>query len=133
MDDKVSELLEQVRQAAISLGQTAGTAAQAAGKKAEQMADVAKLNLKIFDLKSDIDGLLKQMGQIMYDTHQGKEAPADALNDMLAQVDAKHAQIAEERGRINALRNSKPCPKCGAACGQEDKFCKACGAELGQI
>lgn len=133
MDDRVSELLEQVRRTAASIGQSAGVYAQAAGKKAGQVADVAKLNLKIFDLKTEIDELLRKMGQMMYDTHKGKDVPQQVLTDILAQIDAKHEEIAQERARINTLRNSRPCPQCAASCAPEDKFCRACGADLSQL
>lgn len=55
MDDRVKELLERVRGTALAVGEAAGVTARCAGKCAGQMLDTAKLNMKIFDLKGDID------------------------------------------------------------------------------
>ena len=41
--------------------------ARAAGKRAGQMVDVAKLNVQLFDLNGEFNDILRQMGQVMYD------------------------------------------------------------------
>ena len=130
MDDRVRELLDRVKETAVTMGEVAGTTARYAGKCAGQMVDVAKLNMRIFDLKSDCSGLLRDIGQIVYDTHRGEAADTAPMDDLLAQIDGKQAAIDELKERIAVLRNSKQCPGCGAACGREDKFCKDCGAAL---
>ena len=130
MDDRVRELLERVRSTAVDLGEAAGTTARSAGKYAGQMVDIAKLNMKIFDLKSEIADLLKDVGQVVYDTHHGREAGEGALDALLAQLDEKNAAVDEVKERIAVLRNAKECPSCGNMCGRDDHFCKECGARL---
>lgn len=130
MDERVKELLDRVRDTASTLGEAAGTTARYAGKAAGQMVDVAKLNMKIFDLKTDINGLLREIGQVVYDTHAGSNpdtAPVDAL---LEQIDGKNAAVAELKERIGVLRSARQCPACGSVCGREDKYCRECGAAL---
>ena len=130
MEDRVRQLLERVRDTAASVGEAAGTTARYAGKCAGLMVDVTKLNMKIFDLKSDISRLLGEVGQMVYDTHRGQAPDVSPMDDLLAQLDAKHAAIEELKERIPTLKNSRQCPGCGAACGREDKFCRSCGAQL---
>ena len=130
MDDRVRELLERVRATAVDLGEAAGTTARSAGKYAGQMVDIAKLNMRIFDLKSEIADLLKDVGQVVYDTHRGQEASEGALDGLLAQLDEKSAAVDEVKERIAVLRNAKECPSCGNMCGRGDHFCKECGTQL---
>ena len=130
MDDRVKELLERVRNTAQAVGEAAEVTARCAGKCAGQMLDTAKLNMKIFDLKGDIDQDLRAIGQMVYDAHRGQETDHAAMDGLLAGIDEKSAAIENLRERVAVLRRSKTCPSCGMACGQEDKFCRECGAPL---
>lgn len=75
MDERVRELLDRVRGTALTVSEAAGTTARYAAKCAGQTVDIAKLNMKIFDLKSDINNLLREVGQTVYDTHLGAVPP----------------------------------------------------------
>ena len=130
MDERVRELLERVRETAVTVGEAAGTTARYAGKCAGQMVDVAKLNMRIFDLNGEINDLLKSIGRMVYDTHRGAEPDAASLAPLLSQIDEKHEAITQLKQRIRLLKNVRSCPDCGCACGREDKFCKACGRPL---
>ena len=130
MDDRVKELLDRVRETAATMGEVAGSTARYAAKCAGQTVDVAKLNMKIFDLKTEINDLLRRAGQVVYDTHLGKEAGQDGLEDLLTQIDGRYAAIEELKVRVAVLKHSRECPGCGAMCGRDDKFCKNCGKPL---
>ncbi len=123
MDEKVKELLERIRG-------TAGDTARAAGKKAGQMVDVAKLNVQLFDLNGEYSDILRQLGQVMVDTHRGCPPSGERVTDLLGRADETGERIAELKARIADLRQAQTCPACGAPCGREDKFCRACGREL---
>ena len=123
MDEKVKELLRRIRG-------TAGDTARAAGKKAGQMVDVAKLNVQLFDLDGEYSDILRQLGQVMVDTHRGCPPPGERVTGLLDRADETGERIAELKARIADLRQAQTCPACGAPCGREDKFCRACGREL---
>ena len=130
MDDKVRELLDRVRDTAVGAADAASQTARVAGKKAGQMVDVAKLNVQLFDLNGEFNDVLRQLGQVMYDTHQGKAEDGDQITVLLDRADELSGKIAELKDRIAALRQSKTCPACGAVCGKDDKFCRRCGENL---
>lgn len=130
MDERVRELLDRVRATAVTVGEAAEATARYAGKCAGQMVDVAKLNMKIFDLRTDINALLRQAGQAVYDAHRGADTDDEALTQLLAQIDGKYAEIDELKERVSVLCAMRECPHCGASCGREDKFCKHCGGVL---
>lgn len=129
MDERVRELLDRVRGTAVTVSEAAGATARYAGKCAGQMVDVAKLNMKIFDLKTDINELLRKIGNVVYGAHLGSDSDQNAIEAMLAELDGKHAAIEELKERISVLKNLRECPHCGATCGREDKYCKSCGKE----
>lgn len=130
MDERVKELLDHVRDTALTMGEAAGTTARYAAKYAGQTVDIAKLNMKIFDLKTDINGLLREVGQAVYDTHLGRSADPGAVESMLTSVDEKNRAVTELKERIAVLKHTRECPSCGAPCGKDDKYCKDCGAAL---
>ena len=73
---------------------------------------------------------MKQLGQIMYETHQGKTGSSCRVSELLTRADETKARVDELKDRIRSLRQSKPCPACGAVCGREDQFCRSCGGKL---
>ena len=130
MDDKVKDLLERIRQTATDAADAAADTARMAGKKAGQMVDVAKLNVQLFDLNSEFDETLRQLGQVMYDTHRGQAEDGEQITALLDRADELSEKTAELKERIAALRQAKICPACGAACGRDDQFCRRCGGSL---
>ena len=130
MDERVRELLERVRETAVNMGEAAGATARYAGKCAGQMVDVAKLNVQLFDLNGEYNDILRQLGQVMVDTHRGEAPENDKVSQLLAQADEKAARAAELKGRISDLKQALTCPACGEPCGRGDKFCRHCGGAL---
>lgn len=128
MDDKVKELLERIRGTAQVAADAAADTARVAGRKAGQMVDVAKLNVQLFDLNGELDEVLRQLGQVMYDAHQGREG--GDVDGLLAKADDVNARREEVKERIAALRQARTCSACGTVCARDDKFCKGCGAGL---
>ena len=130
MDDKVKALLERVKGTASYAADAAADSARAAGKKAGQMVDVAKLNVQLFDLNGEYNDILRQLGQVMVDTHQGRAPEGALITALLNQADEKNGKIAELKSRIADLKQAASCPACGEPCGRGDKFCRACGGKL---
>lgn len=130
MEDKVKDLLDRIRGTASVAADACADTARVAGRKAGQMVDVAKLNVQLFDLNGEFNDLLRQLGQVMYDTHQGRSPEGDPVTQLLAKADEAAEKIAEVRARIADLRQAQTCPGCGAPCGREDQFCRRCGAKL---
>lgn len=130
MDEKVKALLDRVKGTASFAADAAADSARAAGKKAGQMVDVAKLNVQLFDLNGEYNDILRQLGQVMVDTHRGQAPEGALITSLLNQADDKNGKIAELKGRIADLKQASSCPACGEPCGRGDKFCRHCGAAL---
>ena len=130
MDDKVKALLDRIKGTAGYAADAAAGGARAAGKKAGQMVDVAKLNVRLFDLNGEHNDILRQLGQVMYDTHRGQIPEGALVTSLLAQADEINEKIAELRSRIADLKQAQTCPACGEPCGKGDGFCRHCGEKL---
>ena len=130
MDEKVKALLDRVKGTASYAADAAADSARAAGKKAGQMVDVAKLNVQLFDLNGEYNDILRQLGQVMVDTHLGQAPEGAMITSLLNQADEKNGKITELKGRIADLKQAQTCPSCGEPCGKNDKFCRSCGGKL---
>ena len=130
MDDKVKELMDRIRGTASVAADACADTARVAGRKAGQMVDVAKLNVQLFDLNGEFNDILRQLGQVMYNTHKGQTPEEDPLPQLLAQADETAGKIADIKARIADLRQAQTGPGCGAPCGKDDLFCRQCGAKL---
>ena len=118
MEDRVKELMDRIRGTASAAADACADTARVAGRKAGQIVDVAKLNVQLFDLNGELNDVLRQLGQVMYDAH------------LLARADELNEKIGGMKDRVSALRQSRTCGTCGAVCGREDKFCRSCGQPL---
>ena len=130
MDNRVKDLLDRIRGTAGVAADVAADTARVAGRRAGQMVDVAKLNVQLFDLNGEYNEVLRQLGQVMYDTHRGQAEDGEQITALLDRADELSEKTAELKERIAALRQAKICPACGAACGRDDQFCRRCGGSL---
>ena len=110
MDDKVKALLERVRGTAGYAADAAADGARAAGRRAGQMVDVAKLNVQLFDLNGEYNDILRQLGRVMVETHRGEVPESNKISRLLARADEQTSKITELKGRISALKQSQSCP-----------------------
>jgi len=130
MDDKVKELLYKIKQKASDAVDAASAAAKQVGQKTGETLETAKLNMKIFDLNTEIGAHYREIGKIVYETHQGKEARESALDELLKAIDDKYAEIESLKARLAEFKKSVACPVCKEDCAKTDKFCRKCGAKL---
>ncbi len=111
-------------------GKVANHAAGVASKKATNVVESTKLNLRIFDLNSELDQLYKELGKMLYDTHCGMEIDQEEIQVKLILIDEKCQAVSEIRNKLQSLKTSSQCPNCGKECSANDVFCSGCGAQL---
>ncbi len=130
MEDNLKEFLEKLRKKAIVMTSAAESTLKEAGRKTSETFEIAKLNMKIFDLNGDIELTYKKIGEFVYSVNKGREIQDEQIDGLIADIDAKKEEIEQYRERINLLKNTVICPLCQESCGRDDRFCKKCGAEL---
>ena len=71
MNERLQELLDAVQRTASQVGGSAADAAYGMGKRAGELLSVAKLNIRIMDLKGAVSTALREVGEMIYATHTG--------------------------------------------------------------
>ena len=72
MDAKLQSLVGRVKDGTNGIGRSGGRAADAAGRKATEMAAATRLNLRIFDINTECDVLFRDIGRMVYELHRGE-------------------------------------------------------------
>ena len=130
MDEKVKELLEKAK---LTAGLAADTAVKAAGvvsHKGSQLVEKTKRGFQVFDLNNEVELLMREIGRMVYLTHTGAETDEAALEEKLAQIDEKYAQLAALKEEQEAAKTTVICPVCGKSCDKNDLYCRICGEKL---
>ncbi len=117
--------------ASILAGKNAAlNAADIAGKKATSVVETTKINLKVFDLNTDIEVRYKEIGKIMYAVHIGEETDGERLQQLMEEIDEKQEAIRQLKEQLSQKKEKVLCPVCGKECRKEDEFCSSCGEPL---
>lgn len=130
MNEKLYELLDQVRRSAIQAGGIAADAAYGADKVAEEALSKAKLRVRLSQLEGSVDGCMMEVGEMMYATHTGTPTESDALLAKLQEIDDLKAEIAAVNETLGRRPEAPACPACGSAVQEGDLFCRECGGKL---
>ena len=128
MNEKLYELLDTIQRTAVQAGDVAADAAYGVGKKAGELLSVAKLNIRVAELKAEVNTSLRELGEMLYATHTGNPTDSEVLLKKLEESDALNAQIAELSG--GDAREEAKCPTCCAPVREGDEFCRECGGKL---
>ena len=123
MNERLQELLDAVQRTASQVGGSAADAAYGMGKRAGELLSVAKLNIRIMDLKGAVSTALREVGEMIYATHTGTLTESEVLLAKLQEIDRLEREIAR-------LQGGAVCPFCGAAARSGDVFCRECGQKL---
>ena len=127
MNEKLFQLLETVRTAAVQAGDVAADAAYGASKKAGELVSVAKLNIQIAELKHAVGAALREVGELLYATHTGNPTDSEILQAKLEEIDGLKARIAQLEGALGREKAARVCTTCGAEIKEADVFCRECG------
>lgn len=130
MNEKIKRIWDKICASAGAAGEFASKTVDSAGKKATNVYNVSKINLKIFDLKTDIDILYKEIGRLIYAAHTNEETSTEELDARLLAIDEKNGQIEELRAQLESAKEAKKCRECGKINERDSAFCSGCGAQL---
>lgn len=132
MDEKTKIILEKVKASAAMVGDLTMSAAVTVGKKAGDVVEQSKLNLKLFDLQNEVDLLMKKIGRQLYQAHTDPDMETPDFEELFAAVDQKAEEMQELRDKLEMLRRTKKCPNpnCGKTCTKDAAYCPACGTAL---
>lgn len=105
--------------------------AEAAGRKATDVAGLAKSKLKIAENEHAIEVTMEALGRLLYESHRnGAELPEETVEELLKQVDELNAENARLQAEIDNSRGKKTCAACGGTNPEDAAYCNKCGKEL---
>ena len=130
MDERLQSILDMVQKTASNAANSASDAAYSVGQRATQMLSVGKLNIRLLDLKTEVNAQLREVGELIYATHTGDPTDSDVLLAKLQTIDDLHAQIGQLSAELAKAKGGKVCPGCGAVSEKDDVFCRECGKKL---
>lgn len=105
--------------------------ASAAGRKATDIADIAKTKLKIAENEKAIEATMEALGRLFYDSRKNETEPdEETVGELIAQVDELNRANEDLQASLNSACGRKVCAACGAANAEDAVFCNKCGKEL---
>ena len=110
------------------IGKKISQTGKAAGDKAKQVSEIAKLNIKLGTAEKEADELLLMLGKKAYEASKGN-ADSEFFGEC-EEIAAKLDSVKEIKAQIHALKGVVICGKCGAEVDLENDFCGKCGAKV---
>lgn len=130
MDERLQSILDSVQKTANQIGNSASDAAYGVSARASQLLSVGKLNIRLVDLRAEVNLHLREIGELVYATHTGDPTDSEVLLGKLQVIDQLNAQIAEVNAQLALAKGVSLCPRCGAAARAGDAFCRECGEKF---
>lgn len=110
------------------LGAKLTSAGQKTMKKANDLTDSAKLNMRANELNRAVQELYTKLGEQYYTLYGGQ--PAEGLGDLCGEIARNMEEIQQIRTEIQRIKQIKVCPSCGSENPSDANFCSKCSAAL---
>lgn len=108
----------------------ARSAADITAKKAGEIVELTKANVKIFDTQNTMDKVYIEIGKMVYNASKGKGDYAEEIDQKIAVIDELSEKLSTLRDQVATLRGNKRCQHCGKENTVENSFCGGCGSAL---
>lgn len=110
------------------LGKRLTDAGQSVAQQTKNLSDVTQLNSAISDREKRISQLYLNIGQLYYEGHKGDLSAEH--REIIEEIDALYAEIAQNREKIKQIKGVVKCPNCDADVPLNAVFCNGCGAKI---
>ncbi len=117
------------------LGKKASEAYKVTADKTGKLAKEAKLRMKIADLKSQINEIYKEIGEIVYQKHtrDGEYDIEKEIEEKCTKIDVLSDEIESNLKQCLELKDKRQCPNCFAEIEKDVKFCPKCGTKQEKV
>ena len=109
---------------------SAKTAFEKTGEKAEEIIDKGKTQVRIIKLRSELRKCYTRLGFRVYSKRKSGEDFGSDVEIKIREIDILREQIADLKEQSELIKYSKKCKNCGSYNDKEDEFCLDCGATL---
>ncbi|HHW47940.1 MAG TPA: zinc ribbon domain-containing protein [Clostridiaceae bacterium] len=94
-------------------------------KKTKDLAEIAKLNMRINSEENNIKNLYNKIGELYYELFH--DCPHEKLAPLCASVTESKKKISDYQNQIQAIKAVKKCVNCGAEIYDSAIYCSNCG------
>lgn len=99
-------------------------------KKTEEVVTTQKQKLDVVSIENKRAKDYTALGEIYFEMIKDGEIDNIQVKELVEAIKEKNQKIAELKSEINAAKNKRICPECGANIADSSKFCNNCGAKL---
>ena len=110
------------------LGAKLSKTGQMTMQKANELADITKLNLRTSELNKSIQEMYAKVGEQYYNLYGGQ--PEESMAQFCAEISRAKAEIEQIRLEIQRIKQIKVYPSCGYENPSDASFCCKCSAAL---
>lgn len=107
-----------------------GDAANAVGRQAGKVTDIAKLKYNISVRKGKREKLFESIGELRYEEIKNGVDNSEAIAAIIADIDVLIEEINDLRARLDEITGVSRCPKCGVKIARGSAFCSFCGEKI---
>lgn len=105
--------------------------ATTAGRKAMDVADLAKTKMKVLENEKAIDNAMEALGHLFYDSRkENADLNEELVQELISQIDELEATNADLRAQMDNACSRKTCAGCGAVNAEGAAYCNKCGEKL---
>lgn len=104
--------------------------AETAGKKTSDFIEVTRLKIEAAEIEKDISSILEGLGRLIYDGRKQEQDVTSLVDDCIAKVDERNADLEKVRAKIDVYKNLIRCKNCGEMNSEDAVYCKKCGAKV---
>ena len=132
MNENVEKIFEKVKTTGAAAAGYVGKTATAAGKKTSEVWNVTRLRMQIYDLQNELNGIYRQMGELLYAAHVDVDASTGEIDVLLEKAESKINEINTRRHKIAEAKSAGKCsnPDCKKSIGKNDTYCRFCGTAV---
>lgn len=103
----------------------------AAGRKATDVADTARLKVRLAENDRAVESTMEALGRLLYDSHRcGSPIDEEIAGELYQQADELLKAADDLQAQIDAKHGDRTCPACGGRNPAEAQYCNHCGKKL---
>lgn len=99
-------------------------------KKTGEVVTTQKQKLDVVGIENKRAKDFIALGEIYFEMIKDTEIDNIQIKDLVEAIKDKNEKIAELKSEINAAKNKRICPQCGANIDDTSIYCSVCGAKL---
>lgn len=110
------------------IGKKISEGSKSAVKKTKTVTETMKIKNKLAEEEDTLETLYVELGERYFKLFSDK--PGDEFTKLCAAIKNSKHKIEELSKELNGLKGIKTCKECGSEIGDNEIYCKKCGAKI---